>query len=52
MARAVFQVQSEGTDVASVDHIKVKRGQDKSLPVDEETIVNGLLTIYEAKTTV
>ena len=38
MTRAVFQVQSEGTDVASVDHIKVKRGQDKSLPVDEQTV--------------
>ena len=23
MTRAVFQVQSEGTDVASVDHIKL-----------------------------
>ena len=33
-----FQVQSEGTDVASVDHIKVKHGQDKSLPVDEQTV--------------
>jgi hypothetical protein len=38
MARAVFQVQFEGTDVAYVDHIKVKRGQDKSLPIDEQTV--------------
>jgi len=39
MARTVFQVQSEGTDVASVDHIKEKRGQDKSLPVDDQTVL-------------
>jgi hypothetical protein len=38
MARAVFQLQTEGSDETSVDQVKIKRGQNKSLPVDEQTM--------------
>lgn len=38
MARAVFQLQTEGSDETSVDQVKIKRGQNKSLPVDEKTM--------------
>jgi hypothetical protein len=37
MARAVFQLQTEGSDETSVE-VKIKRGQNKSLPVDEQTM--------------
>ena len=38
MARAVFQLQTEGSDETSVDQVKIKCGQNKSLPVDEQTM--------------
>jgi hypothetical protein len=44
MARAVFQLQTEGSDETSVDQVKIKRGQNKSLPVDEQTITMSLMS--------
>ena len=38
MARAVFQLQTEGSDETSVDQVKIKCSQNKSLPVDEQTM--------------
>ena len=31
MARAVFQLQTDGSDEASVDQVKIKRGQNRDL---------------------
>jgi hypothetical protein len=37
-------LQTEGSDETSVDQVKIKRGQNKSLPVDEQTITMSLMS--------